>query len=156
MADDAASIRSAAIAAHGETWRLLELPNRTPAEDAAMIAAARTSLQGWLQVGMVVNEQRGVWLLARAHVALGQERPALEYALGTLALTEAHRDELQDFDVAFAEEIAARAFALSGNSSRAAEHYQKARELGRAITDEEDRKVFVGQLYSEPWFSLPT
>ena len=87
MAIDTA-LRSAAIAAHGETWRLLETKNRTGAEDAAMIAAARFSLENWLRVGTPANEQRGVWLLARVHVDVGDQCAALEYAIGTLALTE--------------------------------------------------------------------
>jgi hypothetical protein len=154
MSSDAAAIRAAAIAAHGETWRLLETANRTLSEDAAMVAAARVSLANWLQVGTTMNEQRGVWLLARVHVAIGEERPAAEYAAGTLALTEAHRNELKDFDLAFADEIAARAFALAGNIGRAKDHFQSALKLGHAIRNEDDRRSFFDQFHAGPWFAL--
>jgi hypothetical protein len=153
MAVDAA-IRSAAIAAHGEAWRLLETKNRTGAEDAAMIAAARISLENWLRVGTPANEQRGMWLLARVHIDVADQCAALEYAIGTLALTEGHRNELHDFDLAFAEEIAARAFALAGNLPRAKRHFQRALKLGHAIKDEEDQKTFFDQFHAGPWFGL--
>ena len=82
--EDAAAIRARAVAMHGETWRLLEKPERTPAEDEAMIAAAHASLEDWQRVGTAVNEQRGVWLVARAYVAAGQAEPALDMRQGRL------------------------------------------------------------------------
>lgn len=154
MSDDPKAIRAAAVAAHSEAWRFLGMVRRTPAEDAAMIAAAEKSLRNWLRVGTAVNEQRGAWLLARVHVAAGHTTSALGWADRTLHLTEVHRDELQDFDVAFAQEAAARARALSGDLRRATEHLRNARELGKSIGDPQDRRVFFEQLDAGPWFDL--
>jgi hypothetical protein len=149
-------IRSAAIAAHGEAWRFLEMPSRSASEDAAMIKAALKSLDLWKRVGSVVNEQRGLWLVARAYIAAEQSASALDYARRTLAITETHRHELEDFDLAFAEEIAARAFALSGDQARTVEHYTRASELGKAIEDSDDRRVFFDQFDGGPWFGFRT
>ena len=151
---DLHDVRKAAIEAHEETWQLLEKPDRTAAETEAMIAAAETSLELWAQAGTAVNAQRGHWLIARAAVDAGVPELALEHAERTLALTADHRSGLQDFDLAFAEEIAARAFALVGETSRAATHHAEAKRLGEAIKDDGDRKEFFRQFGSGPWFGL--
>ncbi len=69
-------------------------------------------------------------------------------------LTEAHREQLVDFDFAFLEALAARVHALAGNHDRAARHYEQAKEMGDALPDAEDRRVYVDQLAEEPWFGL--
>ena len=147
-------IRTEAIAANGECWRLLEKLGRKPAETEDMIVAALESLRLWQQVGTPVNDQRGHWMVARVYVEAGRAEPALGYARATLALTERHRDALKDFDRAFAEEVAARAFALSGDATTAAAHYDKARQLGEAIANAGDRKEFFRQFALGPWFGL--
>ena len=150
----ATDIRRSAIDAHEETWQLLDKRGRTLAEDEAMMAAARLSLEHWAEVGTTVNAQRGHWLVARAAVDAGLAEPALEHAERTLALTADQPDGLQDFDFAFAQEVAARAFALVGDTSRAARHYAKAKRLGEAIEKEGDRKEFFRQFALGPWFGL--
>jgi hypothetical protein len=146
--------RAAAIAANARVWALLERPNRSAAETAEMIAAAHESHERWLAAGGPVEEQRGNWLIARAYVDAGLAEPAADYAHRTLRLTDAHRDELADFDLAFAEEIAARACAAAGDRDAAAAHRAKARELGAAIADAGDRQEFFRQLSLPPWFGL--
>jgi hypothetical protein len=152
--DDAATIRSLAIAAHEEARRLLELATRTPAEDGAMIGAAHKSLKLWEEVGTFIEAQRGNWLVARAYIAAGLVEPALEFGRRTMDLTSQYRDELQDFDRAFAKELAARAWALAGNIPRAAAHHADAKKLGEAIADDGDRKEFFRQFDAGPWFGL--
>jgi hypothetical protein len=78
----------------------------------------------------------------------------VEYARRTLDLTEAHASLLADFDLAFAEEIAARAWAATDDRPTAREHLARARELGAAIADAGDRKEFFRQLALGPWFGL--
>ena len=105
MADAAAEARREAIAAHGECWRLLEKPDRTHEETAAMITAALKSLKLWQEVGNPVNDQSGSWLAARACVDAGMTEPALDFAMRTLELTTLHKGAFADFDHAFAEEV---------------------------------------------------
>lgn len=151
---DGDGTRRAAIEAHGATWTLLEKPDRTPEETARMIALARASLAAWGKAGGPVEAQRGNWLVARVYLAAGEAEPALRYANRTIELTHAHAAALADFDLAFAEEIAARAWAAAGDGKKAKAHREEARALGNAITDGGDRKEFFRQFEAEPWFEL--
>jgi hypothetical protein len=151
---DTALHRQLAVAAHGECWALLEKPQRTEADEDAMVHAAHASLYHWMRAGTAVHLQRGNWLIARAYVALALPAPARRFARRTLELTAGHASELEDFDLAFAEEIAARAEALAGDMPAAAGHLARARRLGGEIEDGEDRRVFFEQLEAGPWFGL--
>jgi hypothetical protein len=154
---DALAIRKVATEAFNEAWTLLEKPARTPAETEAMIAAAARSHALWLKVGAPVNDQRAQWMLARTAVDAGMKDKALSHARRTLELTRAARtgrDGFEDFDFAFAEEVAARAFALAGEERRARQHYAEAKRLGEAVKDEGDRAEFFRQFGRGPWFGL--
>ena len=137
--------RRRAVETHGLAWTLLEKAGRTAEETARMIGAAHASLEAWQTAGGPVETQRGTWLVARAYVAAGLSEPALEFARRTMDLTRAHQAALADFDLAFAKEIAARAWALAGDLTRARQHYEGARKLGLEIVDEHDRKEFFRQ-----------
>jgi hypothetical protein len=152
--NDTGSLRKLAIAAHGEAWRLIAKPDRTEAENAAMIGAAHKSLHLWQQAGTFVEDQRGNWLVARAYVGAGLAEPALEFARRTMEITATHQAGLMDFDRAFAKEVAARAWALAGNRERARKHHGEARMLGEAIADPDDRAEFFRQFDGGPWFGL--
>jgi hypothetical protein len=104
--------------------------------------------------GGPVEAQRGNWLVARAYASAGLAEPAIVYAKRPMELTGAHQAELADFDLAFAKEIAARAWALAGNLPRAKEHYDGARKLGEAIKNEGDRREFFRQIAIGPWFGI--
>jgi hypothetical protein len=152
--NDRQTARRKAIEAHGRAWTLLEKPGRSDAETAEMIAAAHESLAEWEVAGGPVEAQRGNWLIARAYADAGMVGPTVEYARRTLDLTETHRQELADFDLAFAEEIAARAWAAADDRSRARQHHARAQALGKAIADEGDRREFFRQFALPPWFGL--
>jgi hypothetical protein len=152
MANETEEIRQRAIAAHGQAWTLLEKADRSEAETGRMIGLAHASLSAWEMAGGPVEAQRGNWLVARAYAAAGHAEPALEYARRTMELTRQHQSTLADFDLAFAKEIAARAWALAGNVARAKEHYAGARTLGEAIKNDGDRAEFFRQFAVGPWF----
>jgi hypothetical protein len=153
---DTDNLRRRAIEAHGRTWTLLEKADRTDAETGEMIGAAHASLKAWEAAGGPIEAQRSTWLVARAYVDAGLAEPALVFARRTIELTREHQATLADFDLAFAKEIAARAWALAGNLPRAKEHYDGARKLGGAIKDEGDRAEFFRQFALEPWSGLAT
>ena len=73
---------------NGKTWELLGKTERTRDEDELMVLAASASLYHWLQVGTVVNAQRGEWLLARVYTVLEKPHPAMEHALRCQELTQ--------------------------------------------------------------------
>lgn len=93
---------------NGRTWELLDKADRTPAENEEMVLVAYASLYHWTFVGSEVHRQRGVWMLAHVYSALGDAEQALKYAEQCLDLTEAHREKMEDFDIAYAYEAVAR------------------------------------------------
>lgn len=137
---------------HGETWEMLGKERRSQEDNLRMIRAAQTSLYHWLQVGTVLNEQRGEWLLARVYNVLGMVDLALLHAERCLRLTEANPEQMQDFDLAFAYEGIARAYALGGNPVEAKKYLQLAQVAGEAIVDPEDKEIFMGDLNGGEWY----
>jgi tetratricopeptide (TPR) repeat protein len=135
-------------------WDLLDLSSRTEGEEEELLLAANASLFHWLQVGTAVHAQRGHWMLSRVHVVLGRKDDALNQALRCQAITESNPDEMEDFDLAFAQEALARAYALAGDLNKARKHHQKAVALGEAIKDQEDQKIFLGDFQGGEWFGL--
>jgi len=127
-------------------WELLEKEDRTPSEDEDLLLGAYSSLYYWKQVGTTVNLQRGYWMISRVHLTLENKDDALAWALKCLALTEKNTEKMEDFDLAFAQESLARAYALAGDLERAKNHYRQAVALGEKIQDPEDKKVFVNDL----------
>jgi hypothetical protein len=58
---------------------------------------------------------------------------------------------MSDFDLAYAQEGLARAYAASGDRGKATEHFKQAKALGKQIEDDEDRKIFTDDLMSGDW-----
>ena len=139
---------------HGRTWELLETPARSQDQDEEMLHAAHASLYHCLRVGTAVHHQRGLWMIARVHVALDQAAEALRYARRCLDLTEQHSEAMEDFDLAFAYEGMARASALAGEKEKARHYHQLAEQAGQAISDQEDHDIFVADLASGDWFGI--
>jgi hypothetical protein len=139
---------------NGRVWELLDKPQRTAAEAEEMLIAAYASLFHWLHIGTAANAQRGHWLLARVLTVLGRPGPALEHAARCLQLTETYRAEMSDFDLAYAHEALARAHALGGDKEKAREHLHLAAEAGEAVSDPEDRRIFMGDFRAGEWFGV--
>ena len=137
---------------NGEVWALLEKADRTPDEDEQMLLAAHASYYHWLHAGTNVHRQRGEWMLARVHIILGPEAEARRHARRCLELTGQHASEVKDFDLAYAQEAIARATAMAGDKGEARRLEEMAEGLGEKIHDEEDRKIFLSDLHSGPWF----
>ena len=78
----------------------------------------------------------------------------MEHALRCQELTNAEPGEMKDFDVAFAFEAMARVHALRGESGKATEYFEQARENGQRIADPEDKSIFMSDLEGGPWFGL--
>jgi hypothetical protein len=60
---------------------------------------------------------------------------------------------MKDFDLAYAQEGLARAYAMAGDLEVARNHHRRAVEAGKAIKDDEDREIFIGDLKAPPWFN---
>lgn len=135
-------------------WGLLEKEGRTPQEDLDMLLAAHASLFHWKIAGTVVNEQRGCWMISRVYQTLGRAAGALEWALRCQELTQNDPEKMEDFDLAYAQEGLARAYALSGDLDLAQEHWSQAASLGEMIKDQEDREIFTADLQGGNWYQL--
>jgi hypothetical protein len=140
-----------AKATNREVWDLLGKADRSGPEDEAMVLAAYASLYHWTHTGTVVHRQRGEWLIAHVHSVLGHAEGARRHAARCLQLTEDHRDQMEDFDMAYAYEGMARALAVAGELDAARRHLLLAQAAGEAITDEESKAIFQGDLASGNW-----
>jgi hypothetical protein len=127
---------------NGKLWELLEKPERTPQEDELLVDYTHASLAHWRVAGTEFHLQRGAWMLAHVYTVLGNIALALQYAQHCQALTEKYKDQLSDFDFAYAYECMARAQALAGNQTEA------------AIKDGEDREIFLGDFNSGDWYGV--
>lgn len=139
---------------NGEVWSLLEKKNRSRQQDERMLAAAFGSYYHWCQIGNQANQQRGEYLIARVYLELGNVPEALAHAQRCLELTNQFRDQMQDFDLAFALEMFARTNATANKMDVAREYYNLAKKAGQKIVDEEDREIFFADFNGGNWFAL--
>jgi hypothetical protein len=139
---------------NGRVWALMDKDKRTQAENDEMLYAAHACTYHWLHAGTAVHQQRGEWLISHVHGALDNAREALRHAERCLALTEACKGEMQDFDIAYAYEGLARAHAQAGNQEQARQWHERAQRAGAAIADEEDRAIFTADFEGGRWHGL--
>jgi DNA-binding transcriptional MerR regulator len=141
---DLADRRQLAVDLFNHVWTLIETPGRTPMQDDEMIHAAHASRFHWGEVGQPENLARGEWQCSRVYALLRRAEPALWHARRCLAVCEEHG--IGDWDVAFAWEAIARAQSVAGDRAGVDEALRRARELGAAIAEEEDRELLFGDL----------
>jgi hypothetical protein len=146
--------RHFAQSTNGRVWELLQKPSRTQMEDDEMLHAAHACAYHWKFAGTAVHQQRGEWLISHVHVVLGHGNEALRHAQRCFELTEANRDLMQDFDIAYAFEGMARAQALLGDHKMAEEFLVLAQQAGSAIVNEEDRSIFMSDFDGGEWYGL--
>jgi hypothetical protein len=148
MADDQDTQRRWAIDLFNRVWALLDQPDRTPDDDAAMVHAAHTSAFHWSQVGEPVNLVRGEWQCSRVYAVLGRPEPALFHARRALALCEQHG--IGDFDLAFAYEALARANGVAGEDGEARRWVAQAKAASADIAEDDDRQLVLADLETVP------
>jgi tetratricopeptide (TPR) repeat protein len=139
---------------YNNIWGLLNKSDRTASEDEDMLLSAYASLYHWKQVGNEINLQRGYWMLSRVYQTMGHADQAIEWALKCQRITKENPTVMADFDLAYAEEGLARAYALAGDLKKAEKHYKLATDLGNKIKDPEDQKIFLGDLQDGNWYQL--
>jgi tetratricopeptide (TPR) repeat protein len=140
------------IELNGLVWSLLEKKDRTPEENEKMVWAAFASLFHWSFAGTELNIQRGEWMISHVYANLGRREPALYHAIRCMEITE--KNGFKDFDLAYAYEAMARAYAVSGDKEKLEKYFSLAREAGERIAEEEDKKIFTGDLEAGPWYGM--
>ena len=135
-----------------QTWKLLEKVDRNDNDDKRMLNFAKASLYHWQRSPHFkpLNKQRGEWLISRIYAVLNQGEESLEHANICMNITE--EESLKDFDLAYAYECKARAFATLGDSEKMNNCFLNAKSFGEKIKSEEDRKIFFNDLYKDPWY----
>ena len=129
-----------------QTWELLGKKERTKEEDLKMIHSAHASRYHWGEIGTPLEFGRGDWQISRVYSVLGRSEAALYHA--QLCLSICKENDIGDFDLAFAYEALARAYAVAGDKSNSDKYFAKAREAGEKIEDQGNRDYFLGELNS--------
>jgi len=143
--------RKMAAQLFNHTWDLIDKGDRTLSENDEMVHSAHASRYHW---GIVVssgkypktgpmNLERGDWQISRVYALLKRQEPSLYHAKRCLSICEDNK--IGDFDIAFALEALARAYAISGDS-KSQEYFEKAEKAGEAILKEDDKKYFLSEL----------
>jgi hypothetical protein len=140
--------RQLAVDLFNHTWTLLDKSDRSPAEDETMIHAAHASAYHWLQVGTPLNFERSDWQLSRVYAVLDRPEPALHYAHHCLEICRV--ESIGDFDLAFAYEALARAYATNQDHDQSQQYLKLAKEAGEQIGEEDDRQYFFAELATVP------
>jgi DNA-binding transcriptional MerR regulator len=133
-----------------KTWTLMEQESRTAAEDDELVHCAHASAYHWLHVGTAANRARSEWQCSRMYTVLGRAEPALHHARRCLEICESEPAALEDWDLPFAYEALARAHAVAGDAGEASRCLERARALGAAIVDDDDRALLEADLATVP------
>ncbi len=144
--------RKMAAQLFNHTWNLIDKgDNRSQEENDEMIHSVHASRYHW---GVVVNSgkypktgpmnlERGDWQISRVYSLLKRSEPALYHAKRCLEICK--KNNIGDFDLAFAYEAMARAFSLTGDEE-SKKFITKAKDAADAISKKEDKKYFLSEL----------
>jgi hypothetical protein len=131
-------------------WRFLEKPERTLEEDETMVHAAHASRFYWGESGTAANRARGDWQISRVYSTLGRAEPALHHAERCLEVCLANPDTMEPFDLPYAYEALARAYAVAGDAGQSRHYLSLARQAGDRIEDADDRDLLMNDLDFDP------
>jgi hypothetical protein len=129
-----------AISCNNRAWDL-STETRTTAQDREMLDVAHTSAWHWARVGTELNRMRATMLLAEVHALLGMGPSAMTLAEEMRSYFTSR--ETPDWELAFVHAIYAHAAHAAGRLEEHCEAYGKAVVALEAITNEEERKVFL-------------
>lgn len=125
-------------------WSLMDKKDRTKEEDDKMVHAAHASRFHWGEIGTPVEFERGEWQISRVYSILNRPQSALYHAERCLQICKEH--DIGDFDIAFAYEAMARAYAVAGEKSKSEQYVRLAKDAGEQIKSKEDRDYFFSEL----------
>jgi hypothetical protein len=148
---DPAIRRALAVGLYNHCWELLEIPDRTPEQDAELIHAAHASRYHWGEIADTpARLWRGEWLCARVYAVLGRGEPALWHARRAVTLVEAGGAATEEWDRPAVYEAMARASFAAGDAAEGAAWKVRAAGLAAALIDADDREVIERDLATLP------
>lgn len=135
-------------------WSLLSKPSRSLQEDEQMIHAAHASRFHWGEIGTPLHLTRGDWLISHVYAVLHLPQPVLDYAQKCLAVCQ--QNAIGDFDLAYAYEAMARAYAALDQKDLCEQYLQLAQQAGEQIQniEPEDKQIFFADFQSGPWYGM--
>lgn len=136
--------RKFAVDSFNLVWKLMEKKDRGKEEDDKMIHAAHASRFHWGEIGGAVEVERGEWQISRAYSILKRGQPAIYHAERCLEICR--ENSIGDWDLAFAYEAMARAYAAAGQKEECRKHVELAQKAGEQIKEKEDRNYFFSEL----------
>jgi hypothetical protein len=148
MVGELAAQRAEAVRLFNHAWALMDLAERTPAEDFDLIHCAHASRWHWGRAGGPQEWAIGEWQCSRVYAVLARSEPALVHAHRCLALCQEH--DLDGFIVASAHEALCRAHFVAGDLGEARASRDRASALAADLVDLDDRAVVEGDLATIP------
>jgi len=130
-------------------WSLLDKKDRTK-EDDKMVHAAHASRFHWGEIGEPVNLGRGEWQISRVYSVLNRPESALYHAKRYLEICK--ENSIGDFDLAYAYEAMARAYAVAGEKGEADKYMELAKEAGEQIEEKGDKNLLYSDLETIPGY----
>lgn len=136
--------RNQAVDNFNAVWDLLDKKERSKEEDLLMIHRAHASRFHWNEIGTPVNLARGEWQISRVYSTLKMPSSALYHAERSLEFCE--KNQIGDFDLAFAYEAMARAYMVFGDIEKMNESLDLGIEASSKIMKAEDKNYFLDEL----------
>lgn len=126
------------------TWDLLDKAERRADENDKMVHAAHASRFHWGEIGTPLEFERGEWQISRVYAVLNRPEAALYHAQRCLEICQAN--DIGDFDIAFAYEAMARAYAVAGDAAKSKEYIALGEQASEQIEDKDNREYCDGEL----------
>lgn len=126
-----------------KTWDYLEKENRTPDDDRQMLILSHASRYHWGMIGDAESLAVGEWQISRVYADLKQAEFSLLFAKSSLELVI--KNNLTQL-LPSAYEGIARAYAIARQPQLVRDYIVKARKELDSIRDEEDKKIYAGQI----------
>ncbi|WP_409271764.1 hypothetical protein V1499_19350 [Neobacillus sp. SCS-31] len=145
--------RKLAISLFNYTWDLIEKIERSEADDESMINAAHASRFHWGLAGNPLNFARGEWQISRVYSLIGRAEPALYHANKSFDLCL--NNDLGAFDLGFAYEALARAYAVQGDKQKRDENILMAKQAAQKVQEDGDKAWLLKNIDTVASLSLP-
>jgi hypothetical protein len=129
-----------------QVWDLLEKEKRTEEEDDKMVHAAHASRYHWGEIGTPITFERGEWQISRVYSTLNRPESAIFHAQRCLDICL--KNGIEDFDIAFAYEALARAYAVNGDKNNHKIFFKLGEQAAKNIKKEDDREYFITELHN--------
>ena len=125
-------------------WSLMDKKDRTREEEDRMVHAAHASRFHWGEIGTPVEFERGEWQISRVYTVVKRPESALYHAERCLEICR--ENGIGDWDIAFAYEAVARAYAVAGQVAECKKYVELATEAGEQIKSKGDRDYLFSEL----------